>query len=222
MRKRLLAAAVAIAALGGAGVAFAQAQQTAPAQPRGPGHMMERIDTNNDGTVTRAEFDAAQQTRFTQLDTNRDGSISAEERRAGRPERPEGARGEGRGPGGPGGPDGPGMHNPDANNDGVITRAEFLAGPTAMFERLDANRDGQLSAAERPQRPERHSWRGHGRYGGGMRGADANRDGTVTQAEYQAHGAQMFTHMDANNDGRITTADHEARRAARHQQRSSQ
>lgn len=216
MRKRLLAAAVAIAALGGAGVAFAQAQTNAPAAPRGPGHMMERLDANNDGAVTRAEFDAAHQTRFTQLDTNRDGSISQEERRAGRPERPERAEGERRGPGGPGGH---GMRNPDANNDGVITREEFLAGPTQMFERLDANRDGRLTAEERPPRGERHGW-GHGRHhGGGMRGADANRDGNVTQAEFQAHGAQMFARMDANSDGRIT-ADHEARRAARQQQRS--
>ena len=40
----------------------------------------------------------------------------------------------------------------DANNDGNITREEFLARPTQMFDRLDANHDGVISTAERPQR----------------------------------------------------------------------
>lgn len=201
MRKILIAAAAG-AALIAAGVAVAEtAGAPAPgaAPAGGPHRMMEEADTNHDGTISRAEFNTGVQARFARLDTNRDGSLSREEMQAGRPDR---------GPGGPGheGHRGRGHRNPDANNDGVTTRQEFLAGPTAMFERLDANHDGRLTAEERPQRGEgrheRHS----------MRGADSNRDGRVTLAEYTARSEQMFTRMDANSDGQLTQADREARR----------
>ncbi|MGH6786365.1 MAG: EF-hand domain-containing protein [Novosphingobium sp.] len=42
--------------------------------------------------------------------------------------------------------------------------------------------------------------------------AAAERDGTTTRAEAQAHAAQMFAHMDLNKDGKLDPAD----RAARH------
>jgi hypothetical protein len=38
--------------------------------------------------------------------------------------------------------------NPDANGDGVITRAEYEASTLAMFERLDKNADGVLTKGE--------------------------------------------------------------------------
>ena len=50
---------------------------------------------------------------------------------------------------------------------------------------------------------------------GGKHGPDANGDGTVTQAEMQAHGARMFDRMDSNNDGAINAADRTARQAER-------
>jgi len=88
----------------------------------------------------------------------------------------------------------------DANNDGNISRDEFLARPTEMFERLDADNDGVISASERPQRPER-----------GERGErpqrvnpDANGDGQLSQAEFTAMGAGLFDRFDANDDGRVT------------------
>ncbi|WP_421850705.1 EF-hand domain-containing protein [Novosphingobium sp.] len=53
----------------------------------GPGaHMLhemaEKADTNHDGTITRAEFDAATKARFDAADTNHDGKLTAAERRA--------------------------------------------------------------------------------------------------------------------------------------------
>ena len=53
----------------------------------GPGaHMMremaEKADTNHDGTITRAEFDAAAKARFDAADTNHDGKLTSAERRA--------------------------------------------------------------------------------------------------------------------------------------------
>ena len=46
----------------------------------------------------------------------------------------------------------------DANNDGAIDRAEAAKHPrlAERFDQLDANKDGRLSADERPQRGMRH------------------------------------------------------------------
>jgi Ca2+-binding EF-hand superfamily protein len=44
--------------------------------------MLKKADSDGDGAVTRAEFDAAVAARFAHADSNGDGSISAEERKA--------------------------------------------------------------------------------------------------------------------------------------------
>jgi hypothetical protein len=56
------------------------------------------------------------------------------------------------------------MMRADANNDGAISREEFVAQATRRFERLDLNRDGKIDQAEREQiRQRMRAWRGvHG------------------------------------------------------------
>lgn len=49
----------------------------------------------------------------------------------------------------------------------------------------------------------------------GMTKPDADGDGSVTRAEMQSHGAQMFARLDVNGDGAIGAADREARQAQR-------
>ena len=46
--------------------------------------MMKRADANNDMAVTQAEFRSAAEARFTKADANKDGSLSADEQKAGR------------------------------------------------------------------------------------------------------------------------------------------
>ncbi len=48
--------------------------------------MMHMADTNKDGSVTRAEFDAAVKQHLDKVDANKDGTISPEEHRAARAE----------------------------------------------------------------------------------------------------------------------------------------
>ena len=93
------------------------------AQSRGDGraHLPDAIrlwqgDSNNDGVLTRQEFDAARLAQFRQLDADNNGQLTREEMRAER--RAHGGR---RGPG-----MGRGDHlaRVDANNDGAITRDE--------------------------------------------------------------------------------------------------
>lgn len=205
MRKIWLAAAgAAVLAAGACG--FAQAQDGS--QERDGRRGFFQADSNSDGVLTRAEFDAGRTASFARLDADNNGQLTREEMRA--------ERGEHRGR--RGGHRGGGMHqlaSADANNDGNITREEFLARPNQMFERMDDNNDGVISANERPQRDER------GERGGERRAErpdrpnpDTNGDGTFSRAEYTAMGAGMFGRLDANNDGRVTQE--EARAGRRH------
>lgn len=64
-----------------------------------PGMVLRMADANKDGVVTKAEYDAAVKAHFDRVDTNHDGKISKEERKAAR----DAMRARfGRGPGGPG------------------------------------------------------------------------------------------------------------------------
>jgi hypothetical protein len=58
----------------------------------GGGRMMQMLDSNGDGAVTREEFIAAMLQRHARMDSNSDGSVSAAEREAAQGAR--GARGE--------------------------------------------------------------------------------------------------------------------------------
>ncbi|MEQ1617840.1 MAG: hypothetical protein ABL883_05805 [Terricaulis sp.] len=169
------------------------------------GHGVEHLfqaDADNDGVVTRAEFDAARNARFARLDDDDDGRL----------EHGEHARGEHRrGRGGHGGHHG--WADADANNDGAISRDEFLARPTRMFAMLDANNDGSISAEEQAQMHARHEERreAHGRR------LDADGDHELSREEFSAAGANLFGRLDANGDGRVTREEAEAARANFHE-----
>lgn len=97
----------------------------------------------------------------------------------------------------------------DANNDGVIDRTEAAKHPrlAERFDALDKNKDGRLSADERPM---------HRGMRGGMQ-LDADKDGRISRAEAagKPQFVQRFEQMDANKDGFIDKADREARMQAR-------
>ncbi|RYY27352.1 MAG: EF-hand domain-containing protein [Sphingomonadales bacterium] len=96
--------------------------------------------------------------------------------------------------------DRPGMF-PDPNGDGVTTKAESTAAADARFARLDTDKDGKLSAAERASAP------GGGR---GLDRADTDGDGTVSLEEVRASAAMRFDRIDANKDGKIDKAEADA------------
>jgi len=109
-----------------AGVAFAApgADKTSDA--------FARADLDRDGFITRAEFGVGRLAAFSQLDPDNDGSVTRAE--IGPSRRPR--------------PGAPNWASFDADQNGVITRAEVLAAPAPMFDRFDRNRDGQLSREE--------------------------------------------------------------------------
>ncbi len=127
-----------------------------------------RMDANSDGRVTPEDREAGRErlreAMFARIDADSDGSLTrAEWDRAGAAtdQRRELRRGEraGRGQQAQQGPRGRGgrrgqmgrtmLANADANGDGAIDRAEFIAAASTRFDRLDADGNDAVSAAER-------------------------------------------------------------------------
>lgn len=138
MNRILLAAAFAAIALGPFGAAAAQP---------GPGREPPNPDTDRDGKVTLAEFQAAQGDRqgrmFARMDANKDGKITQAEMDA------VAKRAEAAGRTGPGGgPPGGMLMRLDANKDGAVTKAEMAAMTERRFQMADTNKDGWLSKGE--------------------------------------------------------------------------
>lgn len=129
--------------------------------------MFAKLDTNSDGMISKQEFMAAKAPQGP--GPRGPGAPDGD----GPPPPPQGMNGPGKGggpgmegcpPGGPG-RDGPGKHGrnamrgpghgmnllkmADTNNDGAVTKAEFMAAATKHFDEMDANKDGKVTKEER-------------------------------------------------------------------------
>lgn len=109
-------------------LAFAQGH------PRG-GQLMDRMDANKDGTITKEEFSAARAEMFAKRDRNADGYLDANDvgkrarRRGG--ERMAEAR-----------------ERLDTDNDGRISKDEFVNADSPIFAAADKDANGVLDAQE--------------------------------------------------------------------------
>jgi Ca2+-binding EF-hand superfamily protein len=216
--------------------AFAVHAQEPPRQG-GPGGfglprgfaIFQALDTDHDNALSTAEIDAAASV-LKAMDKNGDGRVTADEipMPAGR------GRGEGRGRGGSGVGDEPPAAPPtpdemaatlmafDRNKDGKLTKAEVPERMQGMFDRVDGNHDGVLTAEEiktaaaaQPQPTAARPAGGEGRRGeGGREGGgpppdrlfqalDRNGDGALSGDEIDAAPASLRT-LDGNGDGRLT------------------
>jgi hypothetical protein len=102
--------------------------------------LLDRLDTDGDGIVSRAEIAAARQRLFSKLDLNGDGTLDADEIETLRDaimDRADAAQArlarQWRGM--------------DTNRDGGVSEAEFT-GRTLLFDLADRDGDGRLSGAE--------------------------------------------------------------------------
>ncbi len=196
MRKTWKIGALAVLLTLGALVAM-----VAMAQDEEPGtriweHMSERFDENQDGAISREEFDRAT-SRFPRLDQNEDGVLTAEDF-ATIVERGKEARGERKA-------GGMLIRMADANRDHELTLEEWNTFLTAV----DTDLDGLVSVEElRATRPERAGRRlgpqaqeGEGR-GERVFGElfDENGDGLVEVSEISG----VFADLDTNQDGVIS------------------
>ncbi len=206
----------AIGAMLTAGAAIAM-QSPAPAAPKPP--------------LTKAEMLARADARFDRIDTNKDGQLSADERKAGM-DAARRAMAEKKGgelqdfmPGRRGGGAGMGermMKRVDTNGDGMISKAENRAMVEARFARMDADKDGTIEAGERrgpgkakkagERRAGAMGKRGPGGPGMMLKKADTNGDGAISKAEFDAMSAQHFAMLDTDRNGSIDAAEMQAQR----------
>lgn len=100
----------------------------------------------------------------------------------------------------------------DTNGDGVVTRAEFLNHRDTSFAKLDRNRDGVVSPADFPRLANRNP-EALARLTAAMNGADGNGDGAISRSELAQSPPVMFDRADADHDGRVTKAEYDAARA---------
>lgn len=143
--------------------------------------MFARLDVNKDGKLDPADREARRNAMFDRLDTDKNGQLSRAEFST-RPARPDHMAGGPMGPGhmakhGPAGEGGHGgmMHHrhgkrggmmmmarmADADKDGAISQAEFTASALKHFDRMDANKDGQVTKEERQaaRQSMREAWK---------------------------------------------------------------
>jgi hypothetical protein len=140
---------------------------------------------------SRAQLVTRLDAQFARLDSNRDGFVSTDERAAVR-----NARIAER------------FQRLDTDKNGSISLTEMQA----------SHKDGGAAPGERRGKRGSHTMRGgRGGHGGGMRAApamDADKDGRISKAEFEARALARFDRADADRNGVLTAAERQASHAA--------
>ena len=178
-------------AIGALAVALAVPALASKGAPDGFHHrgaLFQKVDKNGDGAITLDEAKAGSAELFARLDLNGDGSLTQEEMSEARQK----MRGE---------------------------RRKEMA--DKRFDRMDLNKDGSVTREEMEEAAEKRAERSgkrdfgkyrhgegyghHGKRGDGSRfgRADADKDGKVSLAEFDARGEKMFKRFDRDGDGKV-------------------
>lgn len=113
------------------------------------------FDANTDGSISKAEWDQHGADRAAKRAEHKEKRVAAGEAGEGKQGGMRGHHGKRGGHGMRGGHGG--WMKADADGDKAITQAEFQTAALARFDRLDANKDGQVTAEER--KAQREAWK---------------------------------------------------------------
>jgi Ca2+-binding EF-hand superfamily protein len=202
MNTSLLGGAVA-AAIVAMAPAAAQTPAPAPAAPQVQVRILQSDGQGWTSVQTRAEVAAHVRKLFDRLDTNHDGSITKAEAEAAKGNwkvMRMHAPGGGGGVGGKPADRGAMFDRLDTNHDSTISRDEFARAPTREERRIVIANGGPGEI-----QGMRHMRMGMGGFGGRMFDlADANHDGRVTLQEATDAALRHFDTADVNRDGKLT------------------
>ena len=84
----------------------------------------------------------------------------------------------------------------DTNNDGKISKKEYMDAVTKTFNKIDKNKDGSLTKDELKAIYKNDA-------GMFLKEADKNKDGKISREEFTAAAEMRFEFLDKNNDGFI-------------------
>jgi hypothetical protein len=101
------------------------------------GDAIEHADANKDGKVTRQEYIDARAAQFARMDRNGDGVVDETDSRERADQSAVGKRVAAAMRG-----------RIDTNSDGKISKDEFVNAPTMLFDKFDADKNGELDAKE--------------------------------------------------------------------------
>jgi hypothetical protein len=101
----------------------------------------------------------------------------------------------------------------DTNGDGMVSAAEHAAGSTAKFHSMDADMDGNVTAAE-ADAFHKQSGKAPMASGEWVKKQDTNGDGMISSSEQAANAEARFAKLDANSDGNLTEAELSAAKTA--------
>lgn len=146
-------------------------------------------DPMGDATMTWADAKAKADTMWTKLDVNKDGVLNHADREAKMGEM---------------------FGMIDANHDGSISKAEFMDHHKAMMDGGGKGRDGAAGHPPKGAGMGMMMGRGAHRLHEMAEKADANHDGTITRAEYDAAAKARFDTADTDHDGKLTAAERRA------------
>jgi Ca2+-binding EF-hand superfamily protein len=90
----------------------------------------------------------------------------------------------------------------DRNGDGKIDQSEWQGLQQFRFQRLDADHNGSLSAAEMQEQGSKA-----GRGGDRLARLDTNSDGVITEQEFVTGQMAVMGRLDADQDGAISRAE---------------
>jgi Ca2+-binding EF-hand superfamily protein len=164
----------------------------------------ERLDTSRDGKLTADELPAERKDAILRADANKDGAVTLDEFAA-RPRQFLVRRVEVE------------FKALDADGDGKLTKAEVDAarGKPMLLLIADADKDGAVTKEELAKAfASRRGQAGQPVSDRVFEALDADKDGKVSAAEWQAAGERRFARLDRNKDGAVT-ADEIGRRGPR-------
>lgn len=150
-----------------------------------------KMDTDGNGSVSKAEAMTAADSMFAKMDDNGDGTLNAADHEAKMKSH---------------------FQTMDADKNGAISEAEFAAAHKARMEMRDDKMDG------RGRHGGHHGGKGGG---GMMllKAADTNADMAVSKAEFRASAEAHFAKADSNKDGALSATEQQAARKAMREMR---